>query len=162
MRFTEKQRFNQLWLWIPLVLISLLPLWGVVQQVIMDKPFGNNPMSNTGLIIFLIVMLMFLYFIGTLELRTQIDSESIRVRFWPFGSKTIPWNDIESAEVLNYGFVGGWGLRIGTKYGTVYNTSGKMGLALKLKNGRKLCIGTQRPSELSEVTIQILEGGLDE
>ena len=82
------------------------------------------------------------------RLRTEITDEKIDMKFFPFSNKTIPWSEVKSAEVLDYGFVGGWGVRIGTKYGTVYNTSGKIGLALELKSGKKICIGTQRGEEL--------------
>jgi hypothetical protein len=51
-------------------------------------------------------------------------------------------------KVLNYGFVGGWGVRLWTKYGTVYNVKGNIGLAIELKNGTKFLIGTQKEIEL--------------
>jgi len=40
------------------------------------------------------------------------------------------------------------GVRIGTKYGTVYNTQGSEGLLLKFKDGKSVVIGTQRLDEL--------------
>ena len=49
---------------------------------------------------------------------------------------------------LDYGFIGGYGIRLWTKYGTVYNTSGKIGLAITLNNGDKFLIGTQKSDEL--------------
>lgn len=53
--------------------------------------------------------------------------------------------------LVNYGFVGGWGIRLGTKYGTVYNTKGNKGLFILLNNGKKYCIGTQKEDELREI-----------
>ena len=50
--------------------------------------------------------------------------------------------------MINYGFVGGWGIRLFTKYGTIYNTSGNKGLALELHDGKKLVIGTDKEEEL--------------
>ena len=84
-------------------------------------------------------------------LKTEIDPSTIRVVFFPFIKKTFDRAEIKSSEVINYGFVGGWGIRIGTRYGTVYNVSGKMGLAIELKNGKKYCVGTQREIELRQV-----------
>lgn len=81
----------------------------------------------------------------------MIDESAIRVSFWPFAKKVFKWEDIETVEVVNYGFVGGWGVRLGTKYGTVYNASGKMGLAIVLKNGNKFCVGTRKPDELAAI-----------
>lgn len=56
--------------------------------------------------------------------------------------------DIKSAKVVNYGFVGGWGIRLWTAYGTVYNIKGNKGLAIELFNGEKFLIGTQKENEL--------------
>jgi len=105
----------------------------------------------------MIALLMFslIPFFWSMKLETGINNEMIKIRFFPFVNKTIIWNDVKSAEVLKYGFVGGWGIRLGTKYGTVYNISGDKGLALELKNGKKILIGTQREEELRKVISQI-------
>ena len=47
------------------------------------------------------------------------------------------------AEVIDYGFVGGYGIRKTKKYGTIYNTSGSKGIKLTLKSGEILVIGIQ-------------------
>ena len=70
------------------------------------------------------------------------------MEFTPFVSKCIPWTNIKHAEVINYGFVGGWGIRLGGTYGTVYNIKGRKGLSIELKDGHKFIIGTQKPEEL--------------
>ena len=58
---------------------------------------------------------------------------------------------MKHAEIVNYEFVGGWGIRLWTKYGTVYNTKGDKGLAIELQNGKKFLIGTQKATELSKI-----------
>ena len=50
--------------------------------------------------------------------------------------------------MFDYGFVGGWGVRMWTKYGTVYNTKGSKGLLVELNNGKTFVIGTQKEDEL--------------
>ena len=82
------------------------------------------------------------------SLKSELDAEGIHLNFRPFTKKYFAWSDVQSAEIVNYGFVGGWGIRIGTKYGTVYNTQGKEGLWLTLKNGKKVVIGTQRKAAM--------------
>lgn len=149
--FLEKQKFTQWWLWVLLIGITLIPVYGVYKQIFIGDQFGDNPMSNTGIIIFLIFMLAFLGFFWMMQLTTEITNENINMKFFPFSNNTIPWSDVQSAEVVDYGFVGGWGVRMGTKYGTVYNTKGKIGLALILKNGKKICIGTQKEEELKSI-----------
>lgn len=149
--FQEKQRFTQWWLWLLLIGLTLIPLYGVYQQLLRDQPAGDKPMSDWGLLAFLLFMLLFLLFFWLMQLSTTITAKTIHFRFFPVTNQQINWEDIEAAEVLNYGFVGGWGIRIGTQYGTIYNTSGKIGLALRLKNGKKICVGTQEQDALKKV-----------
>ncbi len=150
-KFEEKQRFTQWWLWILLLAVTLIPVYGIYKQIFLNVQFGDNPMPNTGLVILLVCMLAFVLFFWKIELRTSIDKETIRIWFFPITKKEIKWKEVAQATIVNYGFVGGYGIRLGTKYGTVYNTSGKTGLALQLKNGKKLCVGTQKEEELNKI-----------
>ena len=145
--YTEDQRFTQWWLWLLLMGIVGLIGYGFIRQVVLGTPFGSNPMSDTGLTIFSLIMLLFVLFFTKLRLRTRIDSQSIQMQFSPFLKRYYYWKDVESAEVVTYGFVG-YGIRLGSKHGIVYNVNGNKGLALKLKSGKKLLIGTQQPEEL--------------
>lgn len=147
--FREEQKFTQWWLWLLLGGIGLLPVAGIYQQLILKKPFGNRPMSDSGLILFALFVFGLLALFWSMRLKTRIDRQGIRMNFFPFTGKQVGWNEVRKAEVVDYGFVGGWGIRTGTKYGTVYNTRGRVGLALELKNGKKFLIGTQRPDELT-------------
>lgn len=149
--FQESQRFNQWWLWLIIFFACSFPFIGFVQQIILGKPFGDNPMSNIGLIISLVFSITFMALFYAIQLKTEITRETISFRFVPFMKRTYPFNEIESYEVIHYGFVGGWGIRFGTKYGTVYNIKGTKGLFVKLKNGKTFIIGTQKPQELENV-----------
>lgn len=151
MLFKEEQRFNQWWLWLILIGINLIPAYGIYQQIFKGQAFGNHPLSDTGLIVLQIFLLLFLWAFRQLRLKTLINEEYIAFKFFPFADKTILWSEVKSARIVDYGFVGGWGVRLTSKYGTVYNTSGQMGLLLELKKGKKICIGTQRPEELSRL-----------
>lgn len=105
-------------------------------------------MSDTGLIVFSILMFALIGLFLLIKLKTTINDNEIRMSFFPFVKKKIKWDKIKKAEVVNYGFVGGWGIRIWTKYGVVYNVRGNKGLAIELSNGKKLLIGTQKEAEL--------------
>jgi len=151
LKFEEKQKFTQWWFWTLLLGITLIPVYGIYKQLILGEQFGDNPSPNFGLILFLILMLALVIFFWKIELRTNIDKEAIRIKFFPFTNKELKWEEIAQAKVVDYGFVYGWGVRFGTKHGIVYNTSGKIGLALELKNGKKMCVGTQRERELNKL-----------
>ena len=45
---------------------------------------------------------------------------------------------LKSAKIVNYGFVG-YGIRLGSQYGTIYNVNGNKGFAIELSNGKKVC-----------------------
>lgn len=86
-----------------------------------------------------------------MRLILRIDESGIYYHFFPFIKREYSWHEIASSRVVDYGFVGGWGIRLFTSYGTVYNVKGSKGLAVELKNGNKFCLGTQRPGEIQRL-----------
>jgi hypothetical protein len=153
--FKEEQKFTQWWLWLILIGIGTLPLYGIYSQFILGEKMGTNPMSDVGLLLFSVFVFCFLLLFYLMRLKTEIDQDEIRMNFFPFVKKRIQWNQIKKADVVNYGFVGGWGIRLWTSYGTVYNTKGDRGLAIELLDGKKLLIGTQKEAALKAVLEKI-------
>ena len=49
--FKENQKFTQWWLWALLIGVVLIPIYGIYKQIIIGEQFGNNPLSNYGLIL---------------------------------------------------------------------------------------------------------------
>ncbi len=149
--FNEVQRFNQWWLWLLFVLFSGLVVWSLYLQLYLGRAIGNHPISNTGLIVISLVYFALVAMFRVMALRTTIDEKGIHMHYFPFIKKSVNWNQIKTAQVVNYGFVGGWGIRLWTKYGTVYNTRGKIGLSIQLKNGEQFLIGTQKENEMKQI-----------
>ncbi|MDW5290345.1 hypothetical protein [Formosa sp. PL04] len=154
--FKEEQKFTQWWVWVLLFGIGILPIMGIYKQFILGEKFGNMPMSNFGLIVFSIFIFTLIAMFWFVKLKTEIDQNEIRIHFFPFLKKHINWKEIKSAEIVNYGFVGGWGIRLWTKYGTVYNTKGNKGLAIELLDGNKFLIGTQKEIELNNTVKKMI------
>ncbi|MBT8285630.1 MAG: hypothetical protein HKO75_09675 [Flavobacteriaceae bacterium] len=154
--FKEEQGFTQWYIWLLLFVILLIPGYGIIQQMILEVPFGDNPMSNLGLIVFLIGMLLLCLFFWKLKMRTIITRDHLYIKFKPLANKRIRWKDVASAEIVKYSPMIGYGMRFSPLYGTVYNVKGRKGLALKLKNGKKLMIGTQRYREIEDVALGVL------
>ena len=109
-------------------------------------------MPDMGLIVFAIGVYVALFFFASIRLITRISTNEIHVHLFPLTRRLIEWREVETAQIVSYGFVGGYGLRISPKYGTVFNIKGRKGLALVLKNGKKVLIGTQNPERLGEIT----------
>lgn len=149
--FKEEQKFTPWWLRLILIGIGILSVYGIYKQLILGEQFGNQPMSNLGLVVFCISILGFIAILWFMRLKTEIDENEIRINLFPFIKKRLNWKDIKNAKIVNYGFVGGWGIRLGTKYGTVYNSKGNKGLAIELQNGEKFLVGTQKENDLNKI-----------
>jgi len=158
--FNEEQRFDQLWIKVPLYVLGVgnvaLFLYAVIRQLVMEQPWGDNPMSDTALIIVSCMTIaiwtgVFLLFEKS-KLITKIYEKEIRLRFPPFISKEkiIPIETIDKMEVRKYNPIlefGGWGVRHGIK-GKAYNVKGNIGLQIYFKNGKRLLIGTQKREQV--------------
>ncbi|MDX1278786.1 hypothetical protein [Oceanihabitans sediminis] len=150
--FKEERKFHQWWLWLILISIGFLPILVIYKQLILGEAFGDKPMPDIGVVFFSLFIFSLIALFWFLKLKTEINQKEIKISLFPFiKQKQISWEKIKTAEVINYGFVGGWGIRLGTKYGTVYNTRGNIGLKIELYNGTKLLIGTQREQELKAI-----------
>ena len=156
LEFKEVQKFTQWWLWLLLVGLGILPVIGIYKQLILGETFGNKPMSDSGLIVFLLFVFSVLALFYIIKLKTEITKYELRFNFFPFYKKIVKWEDVKNAKIVRYGFVG-YGIRFGSKYGTIYNIKGNKGLAIELKNGKKFLIGTQKHLELFETVNRILK-----
>ena len=157
MLFREEQRFTQWFIWLLLLGLLAVPLYGIIQQIILKDTFGSKPMSDTGLIFFFMGTLGFCYFFWSIRLVTTVNQEYIHIRFLPLVNKKILWADVKQVEIVTYNPLIGYGVRIWTPHGTVYNVKGRKGLFLLLKDGKKLMIGTQRCRELEQVAQAVLK-----
>lgn len=155
--FSETQRFKQWWLWILLIGINGLMIYGVFTQVINGHTFGEKPASNSQLLIGAALSLLISIFVLSFRLDTQIKTDGIYVRLFPLQLtyRFFSWKSLLKCYVRKYNAIaeyGGWGLRLGLfGKGRAYNISGDEGLQLEFTNGKKLLIGTQKPQELTEV-----------
>jgi hypothetical protein len=149
--FSEIQRFRKWWLWVMMLGINSIFVYGIIQQIFIGRPFGDNPMSDTGLCLSAFFMLILSLLLFNMRLETQLKSDGIYLRFFPFHFKYkfYAWSDIDKAYVRQYNPIkeyGGWGLRIGA-----FNVSGDKGMQLEFKNGKKLLLGTNQEIKLKEV-----------
>lgn len=153
--YREVQHFRQLWLWILLLCIALTAIWGMVQQLFLGKPFGNNPAPDVILIIIVIIFgFGFPYLFYKINLTTEVHSDGIYYRFFPFhlSFHKIGLEDLAEYEVQTYNALkdyGGWGIRYGRK-GKGYNVSGNCGVQLELSNGDRLLFGSQKAEEFTK------------
>jgi hypothetical protein len=160
MRFFESQHFRQRWIWVLLIAVMLPVLglfgYGLYQQVVLGRPFGDEPLSNAALIA--IIAANVLVLLGTIALMwyahldVAVRDRELVIRFVPFHlrPRRIALDEIAEAQARRYRPIaeyGGWGIRYGFK-GMAYNVSGDEGVQLTLRNGKRILIGSQRSGEL--------------
>lgn len=157
--YTERQRNKPVWFWVIMLLLNAVFVIGIIWQILLGNKFGNNPMSNTGLIIVTFFVLLLTFCMWRSDLVTYVSAEGVYYRYFPFHLKFkfIPFEDVVSVSLRAYRplkELGGYGIHVGRKR-KVYNMSGHWCLELKLKNGKKILIGTQNPDELDDVLIKL-------
>ena len=165
--FKEVQRFRIWWAWLAIIALNLLFIYAIVQQVIIGKAFGSKPSPDYVLIIVELFLLLFLFFLNSIKLKTQITDTGIYYRFYPFQFKEtiIEWHELRDAYIRQYNSFheyGGRGIRIGSpKTGRAINTSesSNKGLQLQFNNGKLLLIGTRRPDEIQIIVGTIIAAG---
>jgi len=155
--FSERQKFTQWWLWLiliaPLVIIgsTLLP---ANLEIPNPQNFSFHLVASNDFWISLIIMLLVLLLFLVMRLNTTIDQVSITIRFFPFFKKSWKLTEIEEINLIVYDFVG-YGIRISSTYGMVYNVKGNKGLAIRLKSGKKYLVGTQNPEAMQQILNKI-------
>jgi hypothetical protein len=174
--FREVQRFwDTMWfraMGIGLcVLLVGLGVWAMVQQLCFHIPWGNHPAPDGGLAVIATVMMiigvftLWLYYFMRLE--TEVRSDGLYVRFFPFHLKPqrIGFDELAKCEAVTYRPLieyGGWGIRYGLS-GKAYNVRGKRGVRLEFTKGGKLLIGSQDPEALAKALTsrapQLRDGG---
>ncbi|MEP0479244.1 MAG: hypothetical protein ABJD23_03465, partial [Nonlabens sp.] len=133
--YKETQKFDQWWLWLIVISLFLIPILqfnsseDLLNQLAIDKIIPS--------ILPVVILVLFL----TLKMTTVITHEKITVLYSPFVKKEFYWRDLDKAQVIDYGFIGGWGIRLWTSYGTVYNVKGSIGLHIKTAD-KQYVIGT--------------------
>ena len=158
--FAEKQRFTQLWVWVILIGINALLVFGIIQQILLGKPFGDKPMPDAGLIIVAILSLLFTLGFLNMKLETTIKTDGIHVRFFPFQQtfKFYSWDKIDQIYVRKYrplAEYGGWGIRDVSSKNKALNVSGNTGIQIITKDGARILIGTKKGDEVMEVLKQV-------
>jgi hypothetical protein len=143
--FQEKQRLNQWWVWLGMLSAVAIIIYSIVKDGWdgMTIGFGAIP------------MVLAIALIASIQLKSEINEQGITAQLFPIllRKRHFAWEDIDKVYVRTYAPLkeyGGWGLK-GTKQHRAYNISGKEGLQLELKDGRKVLIGTQKPDEISAV-----------
>ncbi len=143
--YHEVQRFRQWWFWLIIIVTVGVGVTNTLMTASDDKsifPF-----------IFIPVLVLLLLF--SMNIDTKITEQGIDVKSFPLmiRGRHFAWSDIAKAYTREYAPIkeyGGWGIK-GSYNNRAFNVSGKQGLQLELKDGRRVLIGTKKPSEIDTI-----------
>ena len=128
-------------------------IWALVQQIVMDVPWGDNPASGElPVAIFIVFGVLFPPFLLSANLSVIVERDRVRARFFTFHlrCRIMGRDEILSHEVVAYSALrdlGGAGIRYG-RQGRAYLVSGGQGAQLTFSNGDRLLLGSQRADDL--------------
>ena len=80
--FSEQQKFTQWWLWLILIGITIITIYGLYKQIYLGEQFGDKLMSNFGLFFYLILSFLVLILFLVMKLNTTINSDGIQMSFF--------------------------------------------------------------------------------
>lgn len=169
--FKEEQHFSNPGFWVFLIIVITLSFSPLViqlyNQIVLEKPPGENASSSTTLMIILfvlaIVYVAVVIMFKKMRLITVVRDDALYYRYPPFilKDKHISKNLIKRFEIRNYKPIreyGGWGIRSTSgSAGKAYNVKGKTGLQLYLTNGKKVLFGTQRGDALNRAMNKMMQ-----
>ncbi|TVR84455.1 MAG: hypothetical protein EA409_01025 [Saprospirales bacterium] len=160
--FREEQNFL---LALPIIgifmtFLNLLFLYGIWRQIFMGQTFGDNPVSDGGLVVLFVFTFAITLLLWFLRLKTEIRTDGVYARFAPVHRQFTYFNpsDLEKCYLRKYKPIrefGGWGFRYSiSQGGKAWNVSGNIGLQLVFKGGNKLLIGTRKPKSIKRALEQ--------
>ena len=101
---------------------------------------------NWATLIVMLILGIALLLFATLKVTISDDWLEIRLGIGII-RKRIPLKDIQSAQVIQYPWYYGWGLRLSLRGEWIYSVSGLGAIKINTKTGDKYIIGTDDPEE---------------
>jgi hypothetical protein len=157
----QEQKFNKFLRWFLIAdsLLLVLVMTGV--QLLLHYQ-GKKLIPTFALVMVIAVSAAVMILFWKAKLQTEIRSDGLYVRLFPLhlGFKRFAFEDFDKYYARQYSPIaeyGGWGIRGSFKNGKAYNVSGKLGLQLVFKTGKKLLVGSQNPEELVAAIDSILK-----
>lgn len=156
MRQREQQRFTQRFIWVLLIFVLVMTAVAKYYTYCLKEPFGNALPTDELLRVSDYALAAVLLIFMSARLITEVDEKELRFKYLPFIPwwKRYPWNEMESFEVVDYDPLDeflGWGIRYNFKT-WCYNVKGNKGLRIKMKSGKQVLIGTQKPEAYAHLS----------
>lgn len=128
--------------------IGYVIIYSMSAMALIAFVFGMTALNvSAGLaLVFILAAVMAIFY----KLTIEIDDVYLRAKFGPgLTLRRIKLANIASCEPIRIRWTYGWGIHL-TPYGWLYNVSGWDAVAITLRNGRLVSLGTDQPNELCE------------
>jgi hypothetical protein len=159
LHFKESQKNKFTWHSIFFISLYGLMFWSL-NSILKEE---EDIAAIVSIVFSLCLIIFFNIVVIIMRLDVEIDEAKITYRFKPFHVKLriIYWEDVSDFYIRDYRPImeyGGHGLKRKIKYGKAFTVSGKKGLQLILKDGKRILFGTQKPQELERIIGKIKKG----
>jgi hypothetical protein len=127
--------------------VIIWSLVGVIALIAITGFVGSSPHREIPPIVLIILLVSLALFY---KLRITIEGDTLRASFGiGIIRKNVRLADIAGCEAIRTRWWYGWGIHL-TPYGWLYNVSGFDAVAITLRNGQKLALGTDDPHGLAK------------
>lgn len=154
--FKEEQQFRVKWLWW-IMAVSMLSCVGIVLGVaVTEKEKPREAWIAMAIVVPVEALIAYLMYIT--KFQTVISTDGFYYKWAPFqrSYRFISKEEIEEAELRN-GPVLSYGYHWVPGYGKVHNVGPGKGFQFKLKNGKKIFIGTQKQSAFQNAIDRMID-----
>ncbi len=167
LRFREVQHYGWPWPGMLIALAGALTLGAVVvpftfgmwQQLVLGKPWGDRPMPDAAFAVigpFALLLSFLPIAVLLMPLRVEVRADGITIQLVGFlRSRVIPREKLHGAALIHIGPMDGFGCK---RHGArlVYRMDGSEGVELELTSGKKITIGSQKPRSLLDAVQSLL------
>lgn len=150
-KYIEQQRYRK---WDVLGLLTFFLIYSVIRFV--DGILTENSfLISISLLSFTISSVILIY-LFSIRLILKIDDQKISFRYHPLHLKKykIKWDEVEDYQIVHTPIsaeYSGWAVRYARGDGEqMFSVSGRRGIWLQLKDGRRFFIGSKHLNELRE------------
>jgi hypothetical protein len=149
------QYFRVKWLWGLIILLMLGSVGIIAWLALTEKQEANEGWIAVAIVIPLEIVIAYFTYITRLE--AVVSSEGIFYKWWPFQRSYyfIDVNEIKETELRN-GPPLSYGFHWVPGYGWVHNVGRGKGISFRLKTGKRIFLGTAKPSAFSEAVEKML------
>jgi hypothetical protein len=151
--FVENQRFTQWWVWVILMIPTVLAIGVLVYFAVRLSPWSYRLRSMLPAMA-LSLATPTLFFV--LRMNVVLTGQRLTVRFFPI-RRRIDVAEITSFRAITYTLrdFGGWGIKWARDRTLVLNVSGNRAIRINRRSGKSLILGTQRPEEFAAALMEL-------